>query len=269
MSRFGSLGGLHQSVGYQVFIFVLSIYAVAALLLDLVFHFPPEVSNIVQHFDVVVCGVFFADFVVQLVRAESKLQYLKVGWIDLLASIPSADFLRWGRVARILRILRVLRAIRGTHRIYRLLFATPGSTMGSGAVAALLVVIFSSISILLAETTPTSNIKTAEDAIWWSFTTISTVGYGDRYPVTTEGRAIAVVLMIVGIGLLGSVTGFVASYFTGNQKRDEESDPLRLEIARLHGKIDALHETINRINGVRAPSGEQHSTYLSKTGAAP
>ena len=61
--------------------------------------------------------------------------------------------------------------------------------------------LFSSIAILQVETDPNSNIKTAEDAIWWSYVTITTVGYGDKYPVTTEGRIIAVILMTVGVGL--------------------------------------------------------------------
>lgn len=61
------------------------------------------------------------------------------------------------------------------------------------------------------ETAPESNIKTAEDAIWWAFVTITTVGYGDRFPVTTEGRIIAALLMTAGVGLFGTFTGFIAS----------------------------------------------------------
>lgn len=73
--------------------------------------------------------------------------------------------------------------------------------------------IFGSISILQFETAPESNIKTAEDAIWWAFVTITTVGYGDRYPVTTEGRIIAAFLMITGVALFGTFTGFIAAWF--------------------------------------------------------
>lgn len=68
-----------------------------------------------------------------------------------------------------------------------------------------------SVSILQVETAPNSNIKTAEDALWWSYTTITTVGYGDRFPVTTEGRLIAVVLMTTGVALCGTFAGYIAS----------------------------------------------------------
>jgi voltage-gated potassium channel len=93
-------------------------------------------------------------------------------------------------------------------------------TFAAVASLSVLLLIFASISILNVETDPGSNIKTAEDALWWAFVTITTVGYGDKYPVTTEGRAIAAVLMLGGVGLFGTFTGYVASWFMqdrGNQ----------------------------------------------------
>jgi voltage-gated potassium channel len=83
----------------------------------------------------------------------------------------------------------------------------------SVAILALLLVIFCSIAILQVEKAPDSNIKSAEDAIWWAYVTITTVGYGDKYPVTTEGRIIAAVLMTAGVGLFGTFTAYVASWF--------------------------------------------------------
>lgn len=80
-------------------------------------------------------------------------------------------------------------------------------------------VLFSSIAILQVEDSPNSNIKSAEDAIWWSYVTITTVGYGDKYPVTTEGRLIAAVLMTAGVGLFGTFTGFLASWFVQEKKQ--------------------------------------------------
>src|SRR6185503_19606655 len=89
----------------------------------------------------------------------------------------------------------------------------------------------------ICEREPESNIKTAEDAVWWSVTTITTVGYGDKYPVTSEGRAIAMVLMLAGVGLFGTLSGLVASFFLG-AKQDEEEVELKEIIARLDA-IDA------------------------------
>ena len=63
------------------------------------------------------------------------------------------------------------------------------------------------------EDSPLSNIKSAEDALWWSYTTLTTVGYGDIYPTTTQGRFIAVGLMISGICVLGVISATVAAWF--------------------------------------------------------
>lgn len=85
-------------------------------------------------------------------------------------------------------------------------------------------VIFSAIAILQVEDDPNSNIKTAEDAIWWAYVTITTVGYGDKYPVTTEGRIIAAFLMTTGVGLFGTFTGFLASWFVAEKKQEEKNN---------------------------------------------
>jgi voltage-gated potassium channel len=92
--------------------------------------------------------------------------------------------------------------------------------MTAVSIVTLLVVMFSSISILIVETDPASNIKSAEDAIWWSLVTVTTVGYGDKFPITTEGRIIGVILMFVGVGIFGTFTAYLASWFTsGNQNK--------------------------------------------------
>ncbi len=86
-------------------------------------------------------------------------------------------------------------------------------TFASVSIITVLLVIFSSIAILHVEVDPKSNIKTAEDALWWAYVTITTVGYGDRFPVTMEGRAIATILMTAGVGLFGIFSGLLASWF--------------------------------------------------------
>src|SRR6185436_18356738 len=89
---------------FQLVILVLSLVVLAALVADTFFHVPPEISRILQAVDLVVCVVFLIDFLVRFRRAKSKLAFMKWGWIDLLASVPSVSFLRWGRAVRVLRI---------------------------------------------------------------------------------------------------------------------------------------------------------------------
>jgi voltage-gated potassium channel len=85
-----------------------------------------------------------------------------------------------------------------------------------------------------------ANIKDAEDAIWWSISTMTTVGYGDRYPVTAEGRLVAGLLMVAGVGLFGTLSGFLAAWFvaSGDAHRQEQIDGLRVEIAEMRRLLE-------------------------------
>ena len=89
---------------------------------------------------------------------------------------------------------------------------------------------------------PKANITGFGDALWWAATTITTVGYGDHYPVTTEGRAIAVGLMVLGIALVGLLTASIAAWFVREvrQSEDEALEPVEVRLARLEAKLDQL-----------------------------
>ncbi|HEX2099854.1 MAG TPA: potassium channel family protein, partial [Candidatus Synoicihabitans sp.] len=109
------------------------------------------------------------------------------------------------------------------------------------SVIAFIVVSFGSAGILLVERTPEANIRTAEDALWWSMTTVTTVGYGDRYPVTTAGRVIATALMICGIGIFGTLSGVAAGLFLGNDRDEPASREAQRE---LLAQVDALQREL-------------------------
>src|SRR5205823_9466397 len=121
------------------------------------------------------------------------------------------NIFRVGRVVRIIRVLRVLRAFRSTKNllVYLLRNRKPTSLAAVSAIS-LVVVIFAAIAVLQFETSADSNIKTAGDAFWWAVVTVTTVGYGDKFPMTPEGRIVACILMTVGVGLFGTFTGFIA-----------------------------------------------------------
>ena len=89
-----------------------------------------------------------------------------------------------------------------------------------------------------------ANIQTPGDALWWAMTTITTVGYGDRYPVTPEGRVVAAMLMTVGVGCFGVFTGLVASWFLA--PASDSAD----ELARIRGQLDAVMVVLDNM---RAP----------------
>ncbi len=216
-----------QLTALDILILVLSVYVLVALMLDTFFKLPLEISRILNIIDNAICAVFLIDFGVRFYKAKSKVNFMKWGWIDLVSSIPALDFMRAGRALRLIRLLRILRAFRSTKNLVHHIFErkTKGA-LTTAAIIAILMVIFSSIAILQVEKDAASNIKTAEDAIWWAYVTITTVGYGDKFPVTTEGRIIAALLMTVGVGLFGTFTAFLASWFveqTPNDSNDQVS----------------------------------------------
>lgn len=208
---------------FNIIILVLSIYVLGALLVDTFFKLPGETSRLLNYIDNVICLFFLLDFCIRLYQAESKWKFLQWGWIDLVSSIPALDVLRAGRTLRLIRLFRILRAFRSIRHIISYVFRNKmKGTFTTVAIIAILMVIFSAIAILQVETDSNSNIKTAEDAIWWAYVTITTVGYGDKFPVTTEGRVIAAFLMTVGVGLFGTFTGFVASWFVDGKSEEEQ-----------------------------------------------
>jgi voltage-gated potassium channel len=226
---------------FQVCLLVLSLVAVVALLVDAVAPLPREVSRTVQTGDTFVCVLLFVDFLNRFRKAESKRAFMRTGWIDLIACVPNVDFLRAGRLVRVLRIIRLLRGLRAGQRMIELFRENrPKSALASALTIMVLLVAFSSAAILIAEDGPDANIKSAEDAIWWSVTTITTVGYGDRYPTTIEGRMIAMVLMLCGVGLFGVLSGFVASLLLGKNAEEENMElaEIRAQLGRIENKLE-------------------------------
>lgn len=206
----------------DLMVVVLSIYVLVVLVVDAFFHFDEETAALLQLIDNAICLFFLLDFGVRFVKAESKLQFMKWGWIDLLASIPAIDAFRAGRLIRLFRLLRVLRAFRSARHLVRHVYQNKAyGTFTTVAIVAVLLVLTSSIAVLQFEQNADGNIKTAEDALWWAYVTITTVGYGDKFPVTSEGRIVAAILMTAGVGLFGTFTGLVASWFLKEEKRAE------------------------------------------------
>jgi voltage-gated potassium channel len=236
---------------FQIVVLILSVLLLGALLLDSTAVLPKETGRLVDFLDTTVCALFFIDFCIRFRRAESKLHFMKWGWIDLLASIPMIDALRWGRMVRILRIVRLLRAIRSFQRIVSIIFHNKVKS-GLGAVffISFLLIFFSSLAILSCEKGPDGNIKTAEDAIWWSVTTVTTVGYGDKYPLTLEGRIVAMILMVCGVGLFGTLSGLVASHFLDTHKRTREDEDIAAQLKTLNQKLDDLNQRLKGSEGL-------------------
>jgi voltage-gated potassium channel len=157
------------------------------------------------------------------------VQYLRGHIIDALAIVPPV------RALRVLRLLRLLRLVRAFAGFYRVAMHVQGLARHRGfawlLVAWLSVMAICSAVVYLAENGVNNLIASPFDALWWGVVTLTTVGYGDTYPVTPEGRLAAMVLMLLGIGLFAAITATITSYFVsqhGSQGAGHPSLPEQL-----------------------------------------
>ena len=246
--------------GYNAVILLISLIAIGMLAVGVVFELTPSTRSLLAYADLTVCFVFLIDFTVNIVRAENRWRYLFIwGWIDLLSSIPVFDFMRWGRAARVFRILRVIRAVKATRFLASLVFQNRAkNALLGGSFVAVTVIFFSSFAILHFEGVAGGNITSAEDAVWWSICTVTTVGYGDLYPISWEGRVVAFVLMVTGASSFGALSGLIASSFLQNE--DDHQDELR----DLTAEVTSLRELLER-RVPTGPDGDAHDTSRAES----
>ena len=235
----------------ELLVLALSVYSLGALTAELLLTLEPATHQLLRRIDDVICGIFLIDFAVHLALAPSKKDFLRWGWIDLLSSIPEISWLRWGRIFPVFRILRALRSVQAVGEHIRADRAR--GTFVLVGLMSLIAVLFATIAVYELEyQVPSANIRNVGDALWWAFATITTIGYGDFYPVTFLGRAVAVTLVIFGLSFFGTFTAYVASYFLEKAQLKEESElhHLILEVRRLREKIEVLeagqpHQKLN------------------------
>jgi voltage-gated potassium channel Kch len=223
-----------RNTSWEIFVLALSVLSLCNIVLVLLL-LEDDARNVVLIVDGMLCLVFLGDFLHRLRTAESRSRYMtrEGGWLDLLGSLPFPGF----RLARVLRVVRTVRQIRehGGRRLWRDFIRE--RAQGALYVVLLLVVLvleFASIGVLAAERNETgANIETASDALWWGYVTITTVGYGDRFPVTNEGRIVGVVLLTIGVGLFGTFTAFIANLFLGSGDKEKPTPETEASLRSL------------------------------------
>ena len=199
---------------WQLCVLVLSLLALVSISIEALFVKDPEIRKIFISIDLIVCAIFFIDFLILFFSASSKRRYmLRWGWIDLLSSIPLVDPLRWGRLARVARIIAILRAVKSISVLGRSVKSSPFETLS----VMIFIIVFLSFSvsaglILGFERGYNSSLSTSSDALWWSFLSIMNAKTGFDNPLSPEGVLNTVYLNKIGLLLFAYLNGSVVAW---------------------------------------------------------
>ena len=252
---------------YGIFLAVMTVFAIitsGVLAINWAFpfvtHAPIQMVILLEWVDLFFVALFLADWLHSFATAKDRGAYLfgerkgrslPYGVLELFGCVPYSFFFRLLRVFRLRRI--GWRASELTPRfLYRaVLQSRAESAVLITAIVAFLVIVLGAISVLYIEHDETiTTISTAEDAIWWAIVTITTVGYGDVVPLTSEGRFVGVLTMVVGIAIFGVIAGALAGALTsgrdraGRAREHHDAEALSAEIAALRSEIRDLRQTL-------------------------
>jgi voltage-gated potassium channel len=258
------LGGAEPAVSgngqtYELFILVLTILSLI-LMVVMFLPFNDATIGLLQFYDNLICVIFLIDFVIQLSRAEQKSEYFfgQRGWLDLLGSIPSlgvafkySGLFRLARISRLARIAKLMTA-RRRGDIARAVLRNRGQfAFFITVLTAMIVLCSSSVIVLQFESRAAdASIQNGWDAFWYSMVTITTVGYGDFYPVTVGGRIAGMFIMFAGVGIIGALASILASLLVSPPNDDDEQaatvpaaleaqlEQMRLELSSIRTMLE-------------------------------
>jgi voltage-gated potassium channel len=208
--------------GYELFIAAVSILSVFNMVLAYIPGVDPDAINVVYIINAVLTLLFIYDFGLRFATAPSRSFYFirDYGWADLLAVIPAL---------RIFRLFRIYKAYRIIHKYgiqYIVTYLSKNRAASALYILVLMVILIieaGGFLVLQAEhAAPSANILTAFDAIWWAYVTITTVGYGDRYPVTIGGRMVGILVMTTGVAVFATFAGLISSKLLAPPEKEEE-----------------------------------------------
>lgn len=187
------------------------------------------------------------DYIVRLTLASDRWTFVKSTPIDLAVIV--LPLLRPLRLLRLVTLLSALNRYAGNSLRGRVGIYVGGSVS--------LVVFVASLAMLDAERGKGGSIQSFGDAVWWSITTITTVGYGDMFPVTTTGRFIAAALMLAGIALLGVITASIASWLIERVSAIEEDSQAatRRDVEMLTQEVMGLRALLEQDQTKGVPEG--------------
>lgn len=256
LRRPGALKAFEQRTAWPMLGVVMA--SLVALLLPLFASLSPRPTTALVVIDWLLWIVFVAEYAVRLFLAIDRRWFVRHNLIDLgVVALPMFPAIRALRIARLFRIGVVgARLVDHSGSVFK------RSNTKYAIGLALLVALLAALMVWSVEREdPTSTIHTFPDALWWAVTTLTTVGYGDKYPVSFEGKMVALSLMFVGIAVFGLIAAALASLFVESENHDDHNELVQ-RMARLEAKIDALSMGSD---GSRAGSSSPPTTESSET----
>jgi voltage-gated potassium channel len=212
-----------KNTGYEIFIAILSVLSIVNLVLAYVAD-DSGIQDVLTVMNWLLSAILLIDFSYRFATAASRSGYFfrGFGWADLLSSLPFAE-LKFLRIFRLVRVYRLMHELGGRTVARTLIRERAGSALLSLLLMGILVLEFGSLQILYFEKDAAgANITDASDALWYTIVTISTVGYGDQFPVTNAGRVMGSFIIVVGVGIFGTFTGYLANLFLSPRKAEVE-----------------------------------------------
>ncbi|WP_291650002.1 potassium channel family protein [Clostridium sp.] len=236
---------MKKRLAYDIFIGLLSLMSAIMIILDLMYKLPISVIETFYYINLIICCIFFIDYILRLILSRNKIKFLVKNLIDLISAIPIIGVgkliyaLNIGVVLDIRLLLKLLKfvllivlVINFKNKIREAVRLNKFNYM---LVLTTIIIVLGAVLISLLE-----NMSFA-DAIWWSFVTFTTVGYGDVLLTTNLGRVVAIFLMVFGIGFIGITTSTIAAYIINNDGKKKRKKDFKTEtIDFIKYKIDNL-----------------------------
>jgi voltage-gated potassium channel len=248
-----------HSNAYNIFILVLTVLSLAVMVV-LLLPISEPTRQLLSYYDNMICIIFLIDFFVNLSRAPKKSDYFihQRGWLDLIGSIPSFGVFKLGgllRLARLSRFARITRLLRGENKKALVKDVLENRSQYAGFITILLTIIVLTVASTLVlqfeSVSPEAKITTGKDAFWYAVVTITTVGYGDYYPVTSGGRITAMFIMFAGVGIIGALASILASMLVGSSTTEEDAATdiapavtVEQELANIKNELAALRQLL-------------------------